>query len=115
MQSTDHHIQSLLTNALDFLRESLNDFEKRPKYSVIHFYTAMELFLKARLMNEHWTLIVTGKGPADRSAFDEGNFRSIGLEDSFESFKRSLREPLDPALTASLKELRSHRNRCVHF
>ena len=48
----------LVDNALDFLNRSIADFEKSPKYSVIHFYTAVELFVKARLMAEHWSLVV---------------------------------------------------------
>ena len=50
---------SLVRNAIDFLKKSVDELEKSPKYSVIHFYTAIELFLKARLLAELWTLIIT--------------------------------------------------------
>lgn len=49
----------LVENAFDFLDKAGREFENEPKYSVIHFYAALELFLKARLLHEHWTLILT--------------------------------------------------------
>ena len=49
---------SLVRNAIDFLKKSVDELEGSPKYSVIHFCSAIELFLKARLLVEHWTLII---------------------------------------------------------
>jgi hypothetical protein len=48
---------SVVDNAIDFLRQALDELETKPKYSVIHFCASIELFLKARLMLEHWSLI----------------------------------------------------------
>ena len=39
----------VVRNAFDFLGRSIDELEKHPKYSVIHFYSAIELFVKARL------------------------------------------------------------------
>jgi len=44
---------SLVCNALDFLQRSAVGLQESPKYSVIDFCTAIELFLKARLLVEH--------------------------------------------------------------
>lgn len=49
--------QHLVNNALKFLGQSIADMEKKPKYSVIHFHAAIELVLKARLMDEHCSLV----------------------------------------------------------
>ncbi|MBI2198305.1 MAG: hypothetical protein HYU42_06840 [Candidatus Rokubacteria bacterium] len=49
----------VVKNALDFLKQSLRELRKRPKYSVIDFCSALELLLKARLMLEHWALIIS--------------------------------------------------------
>ena len=46
----------LTENSIDFLTEAIDGFQVQPKYSIIHFYTAVELFLKARLLHEHWSL-----------------------------------------------------------
>uniref|UniRef100_E6QVY9 HEPN domain-containing protein n=1 Tax=mine drainage metagenome TaxID=410659 RepID=E6QVY9_9ZZZZ len=42
----------LVDNAFDFLDKAGREFKSEPKYSVIHFYAALELFLKARLLHE---------------------------------------------------------------
>ena len=44
---------SLARNAFDFLERGIGEFDKTPKYSVIHFCAAVEMLLKARLMKEH--------------------------------------------------------------
>ncbi|MBN1293095.1 MAG: hypothetical protein JXB48_14745, partial [Candidatus Latescibacteria bacterium] len=54
----NNQLNKLIENAFDFFERSLDEFEDNPKYSVIHFYAAVELFLKARLMAEHWSLVV---------------------------------------------------------
>jgi hypothetical protein len=55
----------LVANAIDFLRRAINEFKKDPKYSIIHFSAAVELLLKARLMAEHWSLVVSDRNAAD--------------------------------------------------
>lgn len=47
------HLGELVANAIDFLTLATEEFESRLKHSVIAFYTAVELMLKARLMAEH--------------------------------------------------------------
>ena len=46
-------LERLVENAMDFLHRSIDEFSEHPKFSVIHFHAAVELFLKARLMAEH--------------------------------------------------------------
>jgi len=38
--------KSLVENAIDFLKKSVAEIKKSPKYSVINFYSAVEIFLK---------------------------------------------------------------------
>jgi hypothetical protein len=57
---------ALANNAFDFLNRAIADFEKYPKYSVIHFCAAVEMLLKAKLMREHWSLVVS-KGSVAQS------------------------------------------------
>ncbi|HEX4556398.1 MAG TPA: hypothetical protein VH249_20580 [Xanthobacteraceae bacterium] len=72
------HLSRLIENALDFLTRAIDEFEGAPKYSIIHFYAAIELFLKARLLDEHWSLIVS-KEP-DRAKFESGDFVSVAFD-----------------------------------
>lgn len=48
----------LIKNAFDFLNRSIDVLEDHPKYSIIFFATSLELFIKAKLAEEHWTLII---------------------------------------------------------
>ncbi|UHD17854.1 hypothetical protein [Thiocapsa bogorovii] len=72
----------LVDNALDFLSKAIDDLDERPKYSVIHFHAAVELFVKARLMAEHWTLVVAKRQEPDWTKFIAGDFQSVGLDDA---------------------------------
>lgn len=60
---------SIAESAMDFLKRAVDEIEKHPKYSVIHFATAVELILKARLMHEHWALVVEKTSDADVERF----------------------------------------------
>ena len=106
---------NLVGNGFDFLKKSMQEFDKEPKFSVIHFYSALELFLKARLLREHWTLILTRPDQGDLGKFKAGNFHSINLDEA----EKRLRDVVQDGLTVDemkcFKELRDHRNRMVHF
>ena len=65
----DDKLASLVENAIDFLDRALRDLDSAPKYSVIHFYAAVELFLKARLLAEHWSLVIAKRQDADLKSF----------------------------------------------
>jgi hypothetical protein len=51
---SDAFFDSLVRNAIEFLQRSMKELENQPKYAVIDFCTALELFPKARLLKEHW-------------------------------------------------------------
>src|SRR5262245_38512034 len=71
---------SLVKNAIDFLKQSVNDIKKKPKYSVINFCSSVELFFKAKLFVEDWTQIFSNPSKADRNALINGKFHSIGSD-----------------------------------
>jgi hypothetical protein len=52
---------ALVKNALGFVETSLDHVKKRPKNSIVDVYTAIELFLKARLMAEHCLMLSRAK------------------------------------------------------
>ena len=106
-------LNKLIENAFDFFEHSLDEFEDNPKYSVIHFYTAVELFLKARLMAEHWSLVIL-KDP-DWKKFHRGEFVSVSLQEAADRLERVVRSGLNSEELKCFKRIANHRNRIMHF
>jgi len=102
-------------NAFDFLEKALAEFDKEPKYSVINFHAAVELFLKARLMCEHWSLVVSKPEAADWKQFLAGNFHSVTIKDAKNRLESIAQDGITPEQFQSFMRLADHRNRMVHF
>ena len=108
-------LEGLIENAVDFLKTSVDEFDERPKYSVIHFAAAIELFFKARLMMEHWTLVVDRRKDPDRKKFEEGDFQSVTPEQSITLLKKVVGTTFKPEALSAFEKIRRHRNQMVHF
>lgn len=106
---------AVVRNAFDFLARSIDELEAHPKYSVIHFYSAIELFVKARLLKEHWTLIVAKPEQADRAKFQRGDFQSAGLKEANERLEKVVADGLLDEELKCFGGLRQVRNQMVHF
>jgi hypothetical protein len=104
---------NLVENALDFLVRAIGEFEDEPKFSIIHFYTAIELFLKARLLREHWSLLVS-KDP-DRKRFEAGDFHSVSFEAACDRLRKVVQSPIGEQTLKNFDAVRKHRNKMVHF
>jgi hypothetical protein len=105
----------LVMNALDFLSRSIADLENQPKYSTIHFYTAVELFVKARLMAEHWSLVVSKRQDPDWGSFFAGDFQSVSLDEAASRLEKTVRSGLLDQELQAFRRIRAHRNKAVHF
>lgn len=103
----------LTNNAIDFLNRAIDDFKAQPKYSIINFHTAVELFLKARLLREHWSLIVS-KSP-DRQKFDAGDFMSVTFDEACVRLQNIVQSPVPERARKNFDAIRKHRNKMVHF
>ncbi|HEJ8022153.1 TPA: hypothetical protein SMI40_001517 [Serratia liquefaciens] len=114
-QSNEQLFNSLVINAIDFLDASIDNLDKRPKNSIIDFYTAIELFLKARLMREHWTLILEDPGSAHIQNFSVGDFKSVYLDGAVKRLRAILSIKFDDNVIDNFKALGEHRNQIVHF
>jgi hypothetical protein len=106
-------MNGLTQNAFFFLRGAFQQLENDPKRSVIDFYAAVELFLKARLLAEHWSLIVASK--PDLQQFKSGDFQSVTFNEAIERFQRVLDQPIPVDAVKAFDRVRKHRNRMVHF
>lgn len=105
----------LVENGFDFLSQAISELKNKPKYSVIHFYAALELFLKARLMHEHWSLVISKGQDADWDRFINGDFQSVTLEEAANKLKRVVRSGLTKEELDIFKKIGNHRNKVVHF
>lgn len=105
----------LVENALGFLDKAVDDLDKHPKFSLINFYTAVELFLKARLMMEHWSLVVASKNEPDIERFQRGDFQSVTLDTANERLTKVAKSGLSSHQLRVFKEMAIHRNQTVHF
>ena len=85
-----------------------------PKASLISFCTAIELFLKARLVYEHWSLIVVGDEP-NVSVFKQGKFKSIGFKKLIPRIKNVTNDKISSDMEKCFSGLADHRNKMVHF
>ena len=108
-------LQRLVENAMDFLSQSIREFDEQPKYSVIHFHAAVELFLKARLFAEHWSLVVSKRKDADWDDFVAGKFISVSLDEAARKLDKIVRTGLTKQELETFRRLTTHRNKMVHF
>jgi hypothetical protein len=107
--------ENLVNNAIDFLEHSIKELGTEPKYSVIHFQAAIELILKARLMKEHWSLVVSAKREPDWNEFVSGNFVSVTMDEAITKLHKVAQSGLSSAQQDAFKTITKHRNRIVHF
>ncbi len=105
----------MMENALDFLSKSIKDFDTSLKYSIIHFNSSIELFLKARLMAEHWSLVVSSKKEADLDDFLMGNFESVSMPECISKLRKVAKVNITKEFEHSIKLVTKHRNKTVHF
>jgi hypothetical protein len=105
----------VVRNAFDFLGRSIDELEARPKFSVIHFYSAIELLVKARLLKEHWSLIVAKPEQADKAKFQRGDFQSVGLKEANDRLSKIADDGLLDEEMKCFDGLRQERNQMVHF
>jgi len=114
-QTKEEMFDAVVKNAIDFIDASLDNLDKRPKNGIVDFYTAIELFLKARLMAEHWTLIVGKPESANLTSFSVGDFHSVYLDDAAKRLKDIVGEAIEETALNNFKALAEHRNQIVHF
>ncbi|HCF4357008.1 TPA: hypothetical protein NIE44_006145, partial [Pseudomonas aeruginosa] len=106
---------SLARNAFDFLERGIEEFDKSPKYSVIHFCAAVEMLLKARLMREHWSLIVAKPEQANLAKFMAGDFASVTMDEARARIRDVAGEDIGSDAFTSFRALANHRNKMIHF
>jgi hypothetical protein len=115
MKNAENFFDLVVTNAVDFFHVSIKDLKTRPKYSVINFCSGLELILKARLLKEHWSLIVKRPEEAALIRFQNGDFVSVAVEEAIKRLANIGDETFSHDEAKCFERLRDHRNKVVHF
>jgi len=106
---------ALTKSAFEFLNKAIDEFETSSKFSTIHFATAIELFLKAKLMREHWSLILEKPDQADRAAFFRGNAKTVSPAIAVERLHKIAQISIPKEFKDTFETISKHRNKMVHF
>ncbi|HXF41913.1 MAG TPA: hypothetical protein VN687_19510 [Blastocatellia bacterium] len=105
---------SLVHNGIDFLKSSVEELTKRPKYSIINFCSAIEIFLKARLLLEHWSLIIENPIKASLASFINGDYRSVGIDGTIERLRNIAGLKISREAQIAFSRVQRHRNKLIH-
>lgn len=108
-------IKELTGSALQFLDRAIDEFRTSPKFSTIFFATAVELFLKARLMREHWSLVLEKADQSTRAKFMAGSARTVSPETAMNRLRDLVSINIPNDASAAFTQIAGHRNRMIHF
>lgn len=111
----DKSFKLLVESAFDFLKKALELFDTDPKRSVIEYYLGLELFFKARLMKEHWTLVAEKPGEVNIEDFLNGNAKTVYLETAKKRLENVAGEIIPKDAYDCFASIGKHRNKMVHF
>ena len=117
----------LFENGLDFILSSAdylkqlnavsqkNEKKRLLKYSLLHLFSGIELILKYRLSQEHWTYVYADMNRADKKDFDDGNFQSVSIDRIFIRLKKLCGVDIKQHNRDGVERLRELRNKAMHF
>jgi len=107
--------EALIANGLDFLNKAREELEAgQAKFSVVSFWTAVEIMMKVPLVHEHWTLVCSGK-KFERKKYLAGDFQSVTFDEACTRLSDVLENPLPKETALHFNKVKNHRNRVVHF
>ncbi|MFD3373727.1 MULTISPECIES: hypothetical protein [unclassified Streptomyces] len=109
-----------IPNGMDYLDSVVDHLSGEPKprdlkYAVLHLQAAAEVLLKARLLQEHWSLVFKDPGRADRSRFESGDFESCGTAEAVSRLRNIVGVDLPKAAIDEINQLAKWRNALQHY
>jgi hypothetical protein len=75
----------------------------------------LEILLKARLLLEHWSLILKKPEDASPIQFESGNFISVTMDEATKRLQNVAGQTFSSEESRCFQKLRDHRNKVVHF
>lgn len=116
MSSEDNIKFDLLENGLDFILSSVKfTLEEKYKYAILHLSAGVELILKERLRQEHWSLIFENIDKAQKEYLNSGDFQSVKFESSLKRIIEICSINLSDENQKLLHDLKRRRNKIEHF
>lgn len=119
MDRADRIKFNLLDNALDYLlraaESAAHNTPREWKYALLHLVSGIELIIKARLNQEHWTLLFANVDNANREALAKGDFVSVDFKAAIERLSNIAEVELSDNASRRLNDLRRYRNQVQHF
>ncbi|MEU2916317.1 hypothetical protein ACFYM3_42990 [Streptomyces massasporeus] len=85
------------------------------KYAVLHLHAATEVLLKARLVREHWSLVINDVRKATEKKFHEGDFASVSVEATIERLRDIVGLDIGQANRTAIVNLTRTRNAFTHY
>lgn len=113
--SEDQLFDALTESAFEFIHKAIAEFEQSPKFSTVNFAIAIELILKAKLLREHWSLLLEKPDQADKDSFRKGESHTISPEKTIERLRRVASVDVPLKFREIFKTIATHRNKMVHF
>jgi hypothetical protein len=107
--------KALAGSAFEFLDRAIDEFSISTKFSTIHFASAIELFLKARLMKEHWSLLLDKPDQADKIAFFKGDAKTVSPEQTVDRLRKIAQVTITQDCREIFSKIAKHRNKMIHF
>lgn len=115
---------SLLENGFDYIINSLNNLKKLEenkgnkytiKYIIRDLISGIEIILKYRLECDNWAFVIDNLDKLTLNSYKEGDFISVTLEQSIDRLIKLCNVVIKKDEIATLKELKSIRNKIEHF
>ncbi|MFE7243812.1 hypothetical protein [Streptomyces sp. NPDC057580] len=112
-----------VANGLDYLVSAVELLEGKGesasardlKYAVLHLAAGAEVLLKARLQEEHWSLVFTNPGDATRKELEEGTLRSCTPEETRKRLTNIVGIAFSAREKDALSNLAHDRNALQHY
>ncbi|NGN68569.1 hypothetical protein G5C51_32320 [Streptomyces sp. A7024] len=104
-----------LLSALRYLEDEESEGAGSLKYATLHLQAAMEVLLKVRLIQEHWSLVFREPGKANLDAFKSGAFESCSAEAALDRLDRIVGINIPDSIRKRVKTLAQHRNSLQHY
>ncbi|MGW1506120.1 hypothetical protein ACWCQW_48055 [Streptomyces mirabilis] len=109
-----------IANGIDYLQSVVNHLAGEPtvwdlKYAVLHLQSATEVLLKARLQQEHWSLVLKDPGRADHARFRNAEFESCGTTEAISRLRGIAGIAFPETDTKEIAQLAKWRNALQHY
>lgn len=109
-----------ILNGMDYLDSVVDHLSGEPtprnlKYAVLHLQAATEVLLKARLLQEHWSLVFKDPGRADLGRFKNGDFESCATSEAISRLRNIVAIELPKPATDEITRLAKWRNALQHY